>query len=368
MSELDGVLKSVRDRVARYRGQPIGEQNTKNVLIEPVLRALGWDVEDLEEVRREFKRKSGDNPVDYVLFLLRTPRLFVEAKALGENVGDDRWAKQIMGYATVTGVEWVVLTDGNEWRIYNSHATVPVEEKLFRRLVIADDEPGTRETLELLSKARLQENQIDVLWRADFVDRQVKAVLEGLLNPEPAADFVRFIRRHVPALAPADLRASLSRVRLTVDYPVVQVPPRASSTARTRSSAATSPAPEQVPAPASKTPWGGVTLVQLISSGILRPPLALETTYKARKLTARVEPDGSVTWDGTNFSSLSTAAGMARKSIIGAPPGREYPQTNGWTFWRYRRADGSLGFLDELRRQHHEGKVVSLDRARRAGA
>ena len=36
-----------------------------------------------------------------------------------------------MGYAIVAGVEWVVLTDGNEYRIYNTHAPVPVAEKLF---------------------------------------------------------------------------------------------------------------------------------------------------------------------------------------------------------------------------------------------
>ena len=64
MNDLAGVLASVRDRIARYRGQGIGEENTKTVLIEPVLRALGWDVEDLDEVRHEYRRKAGDNPVD----------------------------------------------------------------------------------------------------------------------------------------------------------------------------------------------------------------------------------------------------------------------------------------------------------------
>ena len=58
--------------------------------------------------------------------------LFVEAKALGGNLNDRRWANQIMGYAAVAGVEWVVLTNGDEYRIYNSHATVPVEQKVFR--------------------------------------------------------------------------------------------------------------------------------------------------------------------------------------------------------------------------------------------
>ena len=131
--------------------------------MQPVLRALGWDVEDLEDVQREYKIRKQDKPVDYSLFLLRTPCLFVEAKALGENLDDRRWANQIMGYAGVAGVGWVVLTDGDEYRIYNSHATVPIEEKLFRTIRISVDPSAAAETLQLLSKKRMQENEIEVL-------------------------------------------------------------------------------------------------------------------------------------------------------------------------------------------------------------
>lgn len=364
MGDLEATLATVKERIGKYRGQVIGESNTKSILIEPVLRALGWDVEDLDEVRREYKRKPSDNPVDYALFLLRTPRLFVEAKALKENLNDDRWAKQIMGYASVTGVKWVVLTNGNEYRIYNSHASVPVEEKLFRSVTIASDEPGAAEALALLSRAQLQDNQIDVLWRADFVDRQVKAALDGLFTNETATDFLKLIRRRLPTLAPADIRASLGRALVTIDYPILlstEVPQQVVSKPP-------EPLADEKPVrpTGEKTPWRNVTLQDLIRSGLIKPPLDIETPYKGHTLTATVEADGGFTWGGTRYESLSLAGGMARKSIVGAPPGREYPPTNGWTFWRYRRADGELRPLDELRRELHERKVVNLDEARGA--
>jgi hypothetical protein len=66
----------------------VGESNTKAGLIEPVIAALGWDVLDPDEVHREYRRRSPDNPVDYALLLSRTPRLFIEAKGLGENIDD----------------------------------------------------------------------------------------------------------------------------------------------------------------------------------------------------------------------------------------------------------------------------------------
>ena len=59
---LGQTLAAVAERVERYRGSRIGEQDTKAVLIVPVLRALGLDVEDLDEVKLEYKRRAAANP------------------------------------------------------------------------------------------------------------------------------------------------------------------------------------------------------------------------------------------------------------------------------------------------------------------
>ena len=88
MPDLAVFLAQVRERIGRLRGTAINEQNTKAALIAPVLRALGWDLEDVDEVCHEYRRLSSDYPVDYALLLLRTPRLFVEAKPLDANLDD----------------------------------------------------------------------------------------------------------------------------------------------------------------------------------------------------------------------------------------------------------------------------------------
>ncbi len=116
------TLPKLRKRIQKIhnRKENIGEQNTKAALIDPLLFALGWEVEDIDEVSREYRRKPQDNPVDYALFMLRSPRLFVEAKDLGKDLSDRKWISQILGYATVVGVEWCVLTNGDEYRLYNA--------------------------------------------------------------------------------------------------------------------------------------------------------------------------------------------------------------------------------------------------------
>lgn len=119
---------------------------------------------------------------------------------------------------------------------------------------------------------------------------------------------------------------------------------------------------------ASGTPWRHVTLSQLIDVGLVVLPLLIEHQYKGRQLSARVEAADRVRFEGQVCDSLSTAGGIARRSVVGARSGREYPQTNGWTFWQFRRPDGNLAPLDELRKALYERKVVPMAEARGRGA
>jgi Restriction Enzyme Adenine Methylase Associated len=231
---------------------------------------------------------------------------------------------------------------------------VPVNQKLFKRVVLAADEPDALSTLLLLSKAQLQGTVIDDLWRQYFVDRQVKQAVESLSGIEPSTDLVRLIRKRIPTLSLTDVRQSLGRATLSLDYRAAQPAPIPPAGHRTPVQPTPGPVsvPIQRPTGPDKTPWRHVTLRDLIASGSVRLPLDIETTYKGQQLTARIEADGNVKWNGGTYDSLSTAGGMARKSIVGAPPGREYPQTNSWTFWRFRDADGRLAFVDALRQRH----------------
>jgi len=355
MTDLASTLAQTRERVLRHRGATIGEQNTKAALIEPVLRALGWDLEDLDEVRREYRRTPGDNPVDYALMILRTPRLFVEAKGLDENLDDRRWAGQIMGYAVVAGVEWVVLTNGDEYRIYNAHAAVPVEEKLFRGIRLSDEGARAEDLLELIAKERMKENWIDALWKAHFVDRQLRAAIETLFSSAPDPSLVRLIAKMVSALSRADIRAGLTRARIHLDFPIEPLAVGASRAAGLRIVEPPPPLPSPSvakPRRSRRSRQNDVSLQALISENVIQPPLDLERDYLGHRVTARIEPDGRVTCLGQSYDSPSAAGGVARALVPGSPTNREFPQTNGWTFWRFRDSDGRLKPLDELRQQY----------------
>jgi len=356
---LPSALRTVADRAEQHRGQKIGEQNTKAALVEPVLRALGWETENVDEVRREYKRRPQDKPVDYALMLNREPALFVEAKGLDEDLADRRWASQIISYASVAGVAWVALTDGDEYRIYNAHAPVPVEDKLFRRARLSKDFSEAQESLSLLSKERMIENTLAELWKADRIDRQVREAVESLFVPEPSPWLVRRLAQLIDDLTQGEIRTALSRTRITLDIPAATRPlshrARREPEGRQRGLIRREPKPEGRPKPRRV----GVTLLDLLGADLIKPPLDLTKTYLDRELRARVRTDGRVQVGDEVFDSLSVAAGVARAAVRGAPPGRKYPQTNGWTFWRFRDDDGEWKEMDVLRQRYLERETRS---------
>ena len=220
-SVLRETLAKARVRIEelRGRGDRVSEQDTKAILIEPILAALGWRLDELDEVRREYRATGQDNPVDYALLDFGQPRLFVEAKALGVSL-DRKCASQVLGYAAVVGVGWCLLTNGDEYRLYNSHAKVDVDEKLLRAVRLSDPEQSAvcLETLTLIARDAMRDSGLDVLWKSQFVDRRVKATLEGLFCDDDGA-LARLVRKHSSELGLAEVRESLRRARVQVAFP-----------------------------------------------------------------------------------------------------------------------------------------------------
>lgn len=343
MSSLIEAIDLVRSRIEQYRhSKTMTEQNTKASLIDPILRAIGWDVEDVEEVVHEYRRRQNHNPVDYAMRIMRQPRLFVEAKALSKSLEDAKWTQQILTYAVVAGVQWAVLTNGDEYRLYNTHATVPVERKLFRSFRISDPNSPIEEVLALLSKNQLSENTIDILWRAHYVDRQVENIIFDLFAGAPDAALVKLIQSKSDKVPMEDIVSSLQRARIHIDYPI---------TTRIDSKILRQAKPKQ--RSLRKDPAvTKISLLAIIEAGLISLPLALETIYKGKTVRATIEAADQVRFMRSVVPSLSSAAGIARKHVLGLPKGKKAPSTNGWAFWKFADSSGNMQAMDTLRHKY----------------
>ena len=329
------VLTESASKIHSCRGRGLGEQNTKASLIDPIIEALGWDTRNWEEVHREFKAKPRDKPVDYALKIMRKPRLLIEAKALGEDLSDRRWITQILGYATVVGVEWCILTDGDEYRFYNASAPVDADEKVFGSFkVSAGDADQAIKYLTPIARSNLEENLLESLWNAHFVDRRVRGTIQSLLDSADG-EFVRLVCKKTPKLTPAAVADSLARLDILV-RPGSDVPKRTGHGRRATAKPETR-RPRNDAAPEKKREHVGVSVADLITAGFLKPPTTLFNFYFGKRYEATLLPDGQLEFREKTYSSPSLAGEAARKAATG-----KRHSTNGWEFWQ---------LLDESRKE-----------------
>lgn len=117
LSALCETLKLVKLSAKSYRGQlERNEAVTRAVLIDPVLRALGWEVANPADVEVERPIAAGTlaGRLDYFLNTENADKpIVIEAKKLGESL--EKYFPQIVTYACTLKVENLFLTDGLKW-------------------------------------------------------------------------------------------------------------------------------------------------------------------------------------------------------------------------------------------------------------
>lgn len=132
--ELLEAIERVRERIERHGSKlSQNEMLTRYALVDPILRALGWDTEDPEQVVPEFSTKAGR--ADYALLVEGKSHIIVEAEPLGAAL--TRAAEQGVRYAVSEGIPYFVCTDGNRWVIYDTHKPVKLEEKVIAQAEIS---------------------------------------------------------------------------------------------------------------------------------------------------------------------------------------------------------------------------------------
>lgn len=160
MSDVVAAIEKVR-QVAQASGKGLQEANAIHKLIMPVLKALGWDVDDIEH---EYACKGG-GAVDIALMLGGKPRVMVEAKAYSPGASPsaaDKNALQAITYGNAEGVEWCLLTNGGKYELYNTTVSLPLNEKLVLAVdVMAGTAEEVAKRLGLLSLENVSNGQLD---------------------------------------------------------------------------------------------------------------------------------------------------------------------------------------------------------------
>ncbi|MCM8746527.1 hypothetical protein NET03_08260 [Thermomicrobium sp. CFH 73360] len=176
------TIAELRERAKQYQSlMAQNEAQTRISLIDPLLRALGWPLEDPARVLVEVR--IGNSRVDYVLGAGEQPLLVLEAKSLGSTLNIAQSAAVSYAWELVRQGQqprWVGVTDGLRWAIYDPHN--------LKSAIIDIDVGDTKRSAESQALALAQ-----VLWQRLFAGVSSRPVESNAwvplskLSPRPGA-------------------------------------------------------------------------------------------------------------------------------------------------------------------------------------
>jgi hypothetical protein len=119
------LREAIQSAVLQADPAPTSEATTLFRVIDPLLLALGYAHSDIEP---ESTVSPGQRP-DRTILPESPHEWYLEAKAWSVPLDGDRQLHQALNYANSRGRRWVVLTNGQTWRLYDNHLSqcMPVD-------------------------------------------------------------------------------------------------------------------------------------------------------------------------------------------------------------------------------------------------
>lgn len=146
------------------------EKNTELGVVLPLMRQVGWDTEDMSEVKPQSVLSDG-RKVDFDFQIDGESRILIEVKSWGHDLNHDN-EDQLSGYCRLAKPKLAVLTSGRNWRLYlppTRRKSAPLREFLefditteqpteiesyFRQFLAQDKMSDARSVKETESTAR----------------------------------------------------------------------------------------------------------------------------------------------------------------------------------------------------------------------
>ena len=142
----------------------------------------------------------------------------IEVKAVGITLRDNH-VKQAVDYAANQGVEWVILTNGQHWKVFSVSFSKPISADLVLDLDIlsmSHSDEDAIEDLYLLSKEGVQRSGLDAY--NDQLKVRNKFNLAALILSDP---ILHTIRRELKRISP-DVRISVEELKAALGHEVIK--------------------------------------------------------------------------------------------------------------------------------------------------
>lgn len=188
-------LQKLSVQVLERKKHITNEEMTKQVLIIPFLQVLGYDVFNPLEVKSEyisdFGKKKGEK-VDYAIFKDGKPIIFIEAKAVNENL--DTYDSQLARYFNATPeVKLAIIANGVLYKFFTDvDSNNIMDENPFAIINITDLSANDIEVLARFRKEAFETESL-VKYAEDLIyTSNLNTKLKDLFK-NPPDDFIRYL-------------------------------------------------------------------------------------------------------------------------------------------------------------------------------
>ncbi|MDE0233179.1 MAG: type I restriction enzyme HsdR N-terminal domain-containing protein [bacterium] len=171
------------------------EAQTKNSLIEPFLRCLGYDPSHPEQVTLEVSTELGGK-IDYVLSGQADVKVAVEAKKAGVKLSEKE-TNQLRSYFTFSEAAAALLTNGVEyWLFTDLEKTNVMDATPFHRVDVTHLTDNDMHHLETLTRSQVQQDGVHQQAQRERYRRMVNEIVTQELH-SPSQDFLKLVGRRV---------------------------------------------------------------------------------------------------------------------------------------------------------------------------
>lgn len=178
LARIKNGLPRMHTIIAKGTRESFNEADTRKIVTDILTRYLGWDQFD----NLTAEQMIGSRYADFVIRKDGDELAVLEVKQIGMKLKDSH-LNQARQYATDEGIEWIVLTNGDTWKVYRNvfEEKVPVAKPVFTVTISNKDEkPADKAAkLYLLSEEASRKHEID-----DYFDRKIA------LSGENLADYI----------------------------------------------------------------------------------------------------------------------------------------------------------------------------------
>jgi len=188
-------LRLIASRVPSQAGHLQTEEATKNALVLPFIKALGFDVFDPTEVQPELTADVGvkkGEKVDYAILRDGKPIILMECKKYGTDLRKIT-ATQLFRYFTVTETRFGVLTNGIHYFFYTDlDQPNMMDARPFLEFNLLDFKDQDADELKKFTKTTFDINKI----LSTATDLKYTKEIQRVLNEQlqsPSEEFVRLL-------------------------------------------------------------------------------------------------------------------------------------------------------------------------------